>query len=150
MYYTATQQITDARHIARTAQQQIKDKTGMDVTMLLYPSQNTMKTPERMLHIIAAALNENPHNYKLRTRVRNVVELRFIAAMFLRSNFPTITLQQIASLFGGQDHTSIISGLARAYDLIYIGDERFVKKYKAALAAVNSWLCNEAHELEAA
>ncbi len=143
MYYAATQQ-TQARHIARTAQQQIKDKTGMDVTMILYPSQNTLKTPEHMLHIIAAALNESPQGYKLRTRVRNIVELRFIGAMFLRSNFPMITLQQIASLFGGQDHTSIINGLARAYDLIYIGDDRFLTKYKAAFAAVNLWLRNEA------
>jgi len=34
MYYTATQQITDARHIARTAQAADKDKTGMNVTMV--------------------------------------------------------------------------------------------------------------------
>jgi len=144
MYYAATQQITDARHIARSAQQQIKDKTGMEVTMVLYPSENTIKTPERMLHIIATALNESPLNYKLKTRIRNIVELRFIAAMFLRSNFPTITLHQIAALFGGQDHTSIISGISRAYELIYIGDEKFLGKYKTALAAVNSWLRNDA------
>ena len=104
MYYAATQQITEARHIARSAQQQIKDKTGMQVTMVLYPSESAVKTPEYMLHIIAAALNEHPQNYKLKTRVRNIVELRFIAALCLRSNFPTITLQQIAAFFGGQDH----------------------------------------------
>ena len=144
MYYAATQQITEARHIARSAQQQIKDKTGMQVTMVLYPSESAVKTPEYMLHIIAAALNEHPQNYKLKTRVRNIVELRFIAALCLRSNFPTITLQQIAAFFGGQDHTSIISGITRAYDLIYAGDEKFIKKYKAALAAVNLWLRNDA------
>ncbi len=144
MYYGATQQITEARHIARSAQQQIKDKTGMQVTMVLYPSESAVKTPEYMLHIIAAALNEHPQNYKLKTRVRNIVELRFIAALCLRSNFPTITLQQIAAFFGGQDHTSIISGITRAYDLIYAGDEKFIKKYKAALAAVNLWLRNDA------
>lgn len=143
MYYAAQQQITDARHIARSAQQQIKDKTGMQVTMALYQPEYTIKTPERMLHIIAGALNEDVHSYKLKTRVRNIVELRFIAALCLRSNFPTITLQQIAAFFGGQDHTSIISGITRAYDLIYMGDEKFLKKYKAALAAVNLWLRNE-------
>lgn len=144
MYYAATQQITEARHIARSAQQQIKDKTGMQVTMVLYPSESGVKTPEYMLYIIAAALNEHPQNYKMKTRVRNIVELRFIAALCLRSNFPTITLQQIAAFFGGQDHTSIISGITRAYDLIYAGDEKFIKKYKAALAAVNLWLKNDA------
>ena len=144
MYYAATQQITDARHIARSAQQQIKDKTGLQVTMVLYPSESTLKTPEHMLHIIAAALNEHPRNYQLKTRIRNIVELRFIAALCLRSNFPTITLQQIAAFFGGQDHTSVINGLARAYELIYAGDESFTKKYKTALAAVNLWLRNDA------
>jgi len=134
MYYTAPQQTTDARLIARTAQQQ----------MVIHPSENTVKTPEHMLHIIAAALNEHPATYKLKTRIRNVVELRFIAALCLRSNYPTITLHQIAAFFGGQDHTSVINGLTRAYALIYAEDESFTKKYKAALAAVNLWLRNDA------
>ena len=144
MYYSASQQITEARHIARSAQQQIKDKTGMQVTMVLYPSENTTKTPERMLHIIAAALNESPHSFKIKSRVRNIVELRFIAALCLRSNFPMITLQQIASFFGGQDHSSIINGLTRANDLIYSGDEKFLCKYSAAVTAVSMWLRNDA------
>ena len=143
MYYAATQQIDTARHIARSAQQQIKDQTGMLVTMVLYPSDNTLKTPERMLHIIAAAFNMKPNIFKQKTRVRDIVELRFIAAMFLRSNFPTITLQQIAMLFGGQDHTSIISGLTRANNLIYSEDARFLAKYNIALKAVNRWLRND-------
>ncbi len=96
-----------------------------------------------MLHVIALALNEDPRNYKLKTRVRNIVELRFIAALCLRSNFPNITLQKIAAYFGGQDHTSIINGITRAYELIYAGDEIFLKKYNAVSAAVNSWLGND-------
>ncbi len=143
MYYTAPQQITDARHIAGSAPQ-MNDKAGMQSAISLYPVENTGKTPEHMLHIIAAALNEHPATYRLKTRIRNVVELRFIAALCLRSNFPTITLQQIAAFFGGQDHTSVINGLTRAYALIYAGDESFTKKYKAALAAVNLWLRNDA------
>jgi len=146
MYYAATQQITDARHIARSAQQQIKNRTGMQVTMVLYPAGSAIKTPERMLHVIALALNEDPRNYKQKTRVRNVVELRFIAALCLRSNFPTITLQQIAAHFGGQDHTSIINGIARAHELIYAGDDIFLKKYKTAVAALNSWLRNDSEK----
>ena len=146
MYYAATQQIDDARHIARSAQQRIKDKTGMLVTMVLYPSDNTLKTPERMLHIIAASLGMNPNCFQLKTRTRDIVELRFIAALCLRSNFPTITLHQIAVLFGGQDHSSIISGLARAHNLIYTEDERFLEKDQSALKAVNLWLRNETEE----
>ena len=140
MNYAPTQKINAARHIARSAQRQIKDQTGMKVTLLLYPTENTFKTPEQMLKVIAIALGMSPNCYKMKTRVRNVAELRFIAAMFLRSNFPEITLNQIASLFGGQDHSSIISGLTRGYNLIYTGDLRFMTKYNSAQKAVNLWL----------
>ena len=91
-------------------------------------NQWSARTPENMLRVIAAALNEQPATYQLKTRIRNVVELRFIAALCLRSNFPNITLQQIAAFFGGQDHTSVINGLARAYALIYAGDESLTER----------------------
>lgn len=143
MYYAAAQQMTTARHIARSARQQIKDKTGMQVTVVLYPAETTLKTPEKMLRVIAIALDMTTDCYKMKTRVRSIVELRFIAAMLLRSNFPKITLHQVAALFGGQDHTSVMSGLSRAYDLIYAGDQRFIDKYNTALQAVNIWLRTE-------
>jgi len=143
MYYAAAQQITTARHIARSARQQIKDKTGMQVTVVVYPTDTSLKSPEQMLRVVAIALDMYTECYRLKTRVRTIVELRFIAAMLLRSNFAKITLHQIAALFGGQDHTSIMSGLARAHALIYAGDPGFMKKYNTALKAVNIWLRTE-------
>ena len=143
MYYAAAQQ-TAARHIARSAQQQIKDKTGMRVNLMVYPYENMLRSPEQMLHIIAIALDMSPECYRMKSRARNIVELRFLGALFLRRNFPAITLNQIATLFGGQDHSSIISGLARAHNLIYTGDQRFVQKYNTALKSVNLWLRREA------
>lgn len=140
MNYQPTQKINTARHIARSAQRQIKDQTGMKLTLLLYPKENTFKTPEQMLKVIAISLGMSPNCYKMKTRVRNVAELRFIAAMFLRTNFPEITLNQIAALFGGQDHSSVISGLTRGYNLVYTGDLRFMTKYNTAQKAVNIWL----------
>lgn len=143
MNYAPTQRISTARHIARTAQQQIKNKTGMRVNLLLCPSEHTNKTPEEMLNIIARALGMNPACYRMKTRVRNIAELRFIGAMLLRSNFPRTTLQQIAAFFGGQDHSSILYGLTRASNLIYTSDARFIKKYNNALKKVNQWLRTE-------
>jgi chromosomal replication initiation ATPase DnaA len=140
MEYTATCQLTAARNIVRSAQQQIKNKTGLGVTLLVYAEGATSKTPEQMLAIIAAALGMSTDCYRMRTREKNVVELRFIGALFLRRNFPLVTLQQIAALFGGQDHSSVINGLSRAYGLIYSEDERFLKKYNAALQTVDVWL----------
>lgn len=143
MYYTAAQQMSTARHIARSARRQIKNQTGMQVNVVLYPMETQPKTPEKMLRIIAIALDMSPECYKMKTRVRSIVELRFIAAMLLRNNFPEVTLHQIAAYFGGQDHTSVMNGLARAYDLIYAGDQRFIKKYNTALQSVNTWLRTE-------
>ena len=112
--------------------------------MVLYSPEADAQTPEEMLRIIAIALGMNPDAYKLKTRERHIVELRFIAAVLLRRNFPKMTLHQIATLFGGQDHTSVMSAVARANDLIYTGDPRFVKKYNTALQSVNLWLKNAA------
>lgn len=140
MNYSSAQQVSTVRNIARTAQQQIKNKTGMGMTMLVYPTETNSKTPEQMLTVIAMALDMAPETFRLRSRERNVVELRFIGALFLRMSFPLITLQQIAALFGGQDHSSIISGLSRAKDLISCGDQRFVQKYNIILRTINLWV----------
>lgn len=140
MYYAPGEQINAARHIARSAQRQIKDKTGMRVTILLCPRESAQNTPEAMLGIIAPALGLKTECFRLRSRTRDIVELRFLAAMFLRRHFPHITLHQIAELYGGHDHTSIISGLARANNLIYTGDTRFINKYNTVEKAVDLWL----------
>ncbi len=96
-----------------------------------------------MLRIVALALDMSPSCFHMKTRAREVSELRFIAAVLLRSNFPQITLQKIGSLFGGQDHSSVLNGLSRAYDHIYTGDTRFLNKYNKALQSVNIWLNTE-------
>ncbi len=142
MYYAPAQQTT-VRSIARSAYKQIKNKTGMQFTMMLYPTETTFKTPDRMLRIIAMALDMSPSCFRLKTRARKIAEMRFIAAVLLRSNFPKITLQQIAAFFGGQDHTSVLNGLARAYELIHAGDPQFILKYNKALQSVNIWLRTE-------
>jgi chromosomal replication initiation ATPase DnaA len=140
MNYAPMQQMTMARHIARSAEQQIKDKTGIGISVMLYPGKDMLRSPAQMLKIVALALDMSPDCFRMKTRVREITELRFLGALLLRMNFPRMTLNEIAALFGGQDHSSIINGVARANDLIYTGDPRFVKKYNAALKSVNLWL----------
>jgi len=137
-------QAATARHIARSAQQQIKSKTGIKVDLVMLPPVQGIDTPSQMLGIIASALEMSPDCYALKSRHRNIVELRFIGAWFLRRHFQAITLHQIAALFGGQDHTSVLNGLARANDLLHTHDDRFMKKYNTALKSVNRWLRNAA------
>ena len=144
MNYAPVQQINTARHIVRSAQRLIKDKTGMKVTLMLCPRENIFRTPEQMLQVIAIALDMSPNCYRMKSRMRNIAELRFLGAMLLRINFPRITLHQIAALFGGQDHSSILNGLSRAHDLLHTGDPRFLRKYNQALNSVNQWLRKEA------
>ena len=115
----------------------------MRVTLVLCPTDHPSKTPEQLLAVVAGALGMDYSLYTTRSRARNIVDLRFIAAYLLRNYFPAITLQQITVLFGGQDHTSIINGLARASMLLSIEDPRFTSKYQTALKSVNQWLRKE-------
>jgi len=143
MKYTRVKKINAARHIARSAQQKIQDKTGIRMTVMLYPRGKASDAYEQMLRVIALSLGMSPECFMMRTRKREIAELRFIAAMFLRTYFPNITLNEIAALFGGQDHSSVMSGLARAHCLLYTCDPRFLKKYNTTLASVNLWLTKE-------
>ncbi len=144
MYYATISPAATTRPIAMMAEQQVKERTGMSISVLQYPTELVNKTPQRMLHVIALALDMSPECYRMKTRVRSIVELRFIGSLFLRQHFPALTLQQIAAYFGGQDHTSVINGLARAHNLIYVRDSNFIKKYNTAIKSVNTWLRREA------
>ncbi len=150
MNYTVPQQVNDARHITRAAEQQIMHKTGMRVTLVLCPDYHTSKTPEQMLRVIADAIGMDVACYKVKSRERDFVDLRFIAASLLRSFFPGITLHDITILFGGQDHTSVINGISRAAMLLAAGDEKFTCKYETALKSVNKWIRKEVLEFASA
>ncbi len=143
MYYATISPANTSQHIARPVKQMVKERTGMSIEVLQYPTEHINKTPLRMLHVIALALDLNPECYRMRTRVRNIVELRFIGSLLLRQHFPALTLHQIAAYFGGQDHSSVINGLSRAHNLIYVQDTEFLKKYNSALKSVTQWLRRE-------
>lgn len=132
-------QINTARHIARIAENQIKARTGMRMQVVLYTTEER-KTPQQMLHIIARSLQMIPEVYTMKTRKREIAELRFLTSLLLRKFYPRVTLKQIAMLYGGQDHTSIMNGLERASQLLETYDTEFTRKYNTALNAVLSWL----------
>jgi chromosomal replication initiation ATPase DnaA len=79
-------------------------------------------------------------DFTLKSRVRDVVELRFLGAYLLRQYYPGITLKQISILFGGQDHSSIINSIQRAVDMLQTKDEIFLYKYQTTQKAINEWL----------
>ena len=143
MNYSITPQVSHARHIARSAEQQIKSRTGMKVNLVICPEYHGYKNPEQLLMVIAASLNMDITDYKTKCRLKQFVDLRFIGAHLLCQYFPGITLQQITVFFGGQHHTSILNGLDRVKRLIAAGDPRFMSKYEAVLVAVNRWIRRE-------
>ena len=111
----------------------------MRIKVMLYVNEER-KGPEQMLRIIANALQMGYENYTIKCRKREVVELRFLSALLLRKFYPRLTLKQIASLYGGQDHSSIINGVERATDLLETNDRHFTEKYNTALNTVTQWL----------
>lgn len=116
---------------------------NMRMTLVLSVYGKGSKSPDKMLEIIAAASQLDYNYFKAKTRKREIVELRFLAALLLRKYYPNITLKEIARLYGGQDHTSVMNGLTRANELLDINDPVFTYKYQNAVNAINRWI-NEA------
>jgi chromosomal replication initiation ATPase DnaA len=133
--YTGTR-----RHNAGMQEPQIIVKEGMRYTIALYTGENVQKTPKQFLNIIASSIGMHPDCFKIKGRARDIVELRFLAALLLRRYFPDIRLKQIAALFGGQDHTSVMNALKRANDLLYINDLAFTTKYNNTIKTINQWI----------
>lgn len=133
-------QISTVRYIGRVAEQKINTNAGMRISLMLFPRDAEREKPEHMLRLIANALSTDFEEFKAKTRRRDIVELRFIGALLLRRFYPQVTLKQIGRLFGGQDHTSVINGISRAYDLLETNDIIFCTKYNKALNTVNLWL----------
>lgn len=138
MGYTVKQMHMIAR-ILEEAQEEIKERTGMDCTVMLVRSELNEETPSEMLNVIASALQQNPEAFQYKSRKREIVDMRFIAAKLLRVIFPRITLIEIGELFGGQDHTTIVSSLQTANELLDSKDADFCNKYEIAAAAVQEW-----------
>jgi len=145
MQYTIPGRLNVAKNITRAAEQQIKKETGMCIRLMIGAEIDGTYSPERMLEVIAHALEVDTTSYTQKSRLREIVELRFIASRLLRQYFPTLTLQQISMYYGGQDHTSVINGLARAAMLLDCKDEEFTRKYNTAHQHVKIWIRSNAN-----
>ena len=64
MQYIAPGHIVAAKHITKAAEQKIKNKTGMTVTLVLCPGYNPARSPEQLLSIVAGALRMDVSCYK--------------------------------------------------------------------------------------
>lgn len=80
------------------------------------------------MKLISRALGVPYSDYTRKTRKSEIVEMRFMAMMFLYRNFH-ISLVQIGKLMGDIDHSTVRSGINRAEALLQIKDLKFTLKY---------------------
>lgn len=80
------------------------------------------------MKMISRALGVPYGDYSRKTRKSEIVEMRFMAMMFLYRNFH-ISLVQIGKLMGVLDHSTIRSGICRAEALLQIKDLKFTLKF---------------------
>lgn len=80
------------------------------------------------MKMISRAIGVPYGDYGRKTRKSEIVEMRFMAMMFLYRNFH-ISLVQIGKLMGGIDHSTVRSGINRAEALLQIKDLKFTLKY---------------------
>jgi chromosomal replication initiation ATPase DnaA len=126
--------------IIRQAEQDIHDKTGMQIRLQLQPHlpNPAFKSPQHLLEIVATELHMRMTDYKKRSRLKDYTELRFIGAMLLLDYFPHLNKVAIGRMFD-QDHSTVIAGLERGRALLFGGDETFTKKYTAVIERIASF-----------
>ncbi len=146
MSYAIAQNYTSHQphHIRIAERNQHTTTDNMRMALVLSVYGNGTKSPDKMLQVIASTLQMEYGYFQTKTRKREIVELRFLASLLLRRYYPNITLKQIAQLYGGQDHTSVMNGLARANELLDINDPVFCFKYLSAVTAINGWIKEQA------
>lgn len=128
------------RRISSQIRRQMRENQTETPPVYTDPAEMALDVPKRMLEVIARSLHMSPACFEMKSRVRTIIELRFLGALMLRQKFPAITLKEIGMLFGGQDHTSVMNGIEKAYTYIHTGDKRFIDKYHTARRSVNSWI----------
>ena len=89
--------------------------------------------------IIAESLGMEVRYYSMRSKKTDVVELRFIAVMIIKSLFK-ISYRTLCNKWGGWEHDRIIYMKIRGQELIEVNDTQFMVKYIKAVNAVVKYL----------
>jgi chromosomal replication initiation ATPase DnaA len=98
------------------------------------------KTPALMIETIEKALGYETGMYKVKSKKREVCELRYICMLLFIHYFPSLKLKQIAKLLYLHDHATVLNGLKQGNDLLESQDFSFTNNYKMATKAVEKWM----------
>jgi ADP-ribose pyrophosphatase YjhB (NUDIX family) len=66
MHYTTLPAAIATQHISLAAERQVRERTGLRVSVLQYPTEQINNTPQRMLHVIALALDMSPECFRMK------------------------------------------------------------------------------------
>jgi chromosomal replication initiation ATPase DnaA len=112
------------------AQDAIKQKTGIEVTLLV----RKIDTDIRDIILFDFFEFFKIWNIDLltaaeKTRAYPQPIYRSILWMFCKIKYPKVSLKTIGSILGGFDHTTVIYGVTQAYKLLEIQDQKFLEFY---------------------
>lgn len=124
--------------VVALAEEEIRRQTGLRLRLIVMgeaPPQDMDAIG--MANLIAQAIGMYPGDLHVKSRKEVYTQLRYLVMYFVKEYFPKMTLKDIGSLFGsGMDHTSVITGIASAKNLIDTNDVVFHEKYELALQAI--------------
>jgi chromosomal replication initiation ATPase DnaA len=125
----------------RHAENYVQKHTGLLVKCKL-DIIDTKGHPKEMMGLIAETLGLGIEQFYVKTRKREIVEMRMLAAFFVKKHYAQLTLMDIAGLFGDNniDHSTVIHYVNTVNDLVTGPDKPFLWKYRKVLNAINLWI----------
>lgn len=133
-------QLNQAHNIMAECEEKIYLETGLKIRLNMSKATQQVIKPEEILVVVAQSLGMRMEDYTKPTKKTAVVNLRFLAALFIRQYWPKYPSKDIGKLFGGQDHTTILSGLKTGANYLDTGNEQFTTKYNIVKEAVENWI----------
>jgi hypothetical protein len=136
-----TQHVNTINAILALAEQEIQERTGLKMRVVLVedlPAEQ--KTPGKLLHVIASALDMFPSDFVIKTRKMGHVELRQMGVLFLTEYHPEISLTNAGRLAGLTSYSDAQYALKAAKEKLEGNDIMFTGKHQMALEAVTQWL----------
>lgn len=128
--------------IVLQAEQDIYAETGRQVRLIIAPDMmNTeRKNAVGMFRLICAVQNLLPSEVRQDGQRDDLVRTRQLFYYFARKQFKNTSYEQLGVITGGQDHSTVVYGIAQVEKRISITEDGFMEDYEAVKDAVEQWL----------
>lgn len=127
-------------------EQDILNMTGRRVRLIIAPEIVASEELNAigLMHVICSATGYLPSEVLVKTRASEIVLVRQLICYFVKQYFPDLSLEKIADLIGGYDHTTVIHNIDTCKERIDQEDDKnkFMEQYDAALQAVTQYMAH--------